>query len=97
MLSVALSNTADEGWNVTLITQLDPEAKLDPQVLVCVKSALFEPVIAIPEIETAEDNWFDTVMGCCAAMPTTWLPKDKLLAERENTPVTPPPVLCPPV
>jgi hypothetical protein len=34
MLTVALSNTADEGWNVTLITQLDPAAKLDPQVFV---------------------------------------------------------------
>src|ERR1700688_1524245 len=36
-------------------------------------------------------------MGCCAAIPTTWLPKDKLLEDKENTPVPPPPVLCPPL
>src|ERR1700730_8708954 len=97
MLTVALSNTAAEGWNVILITQLEPAAKLDPQVFVCVKSALFEPVMVIPEIETAEDNRFETVTGCCAAMPTTWLPKDKLLADTENTPVPPPPVPDPPL
>jgi hypothetical protein len=56
MLTIALSNSADEGWNEILITQLDPAAKLDPQVFVCVKSALLAPVMVMPEIETGEAN-----------------------------------------
>ena len=45
----ALRVPADMGANVTLIVQLDPAARVDPQPLVWVKSVAFVPVTAMLE------------------------------------------------
>ncbi len=50
MPSDALSGPACVGVNVTLIVQLAPAARLEPQVFVCGKSAAFVPVTDMPRL-----------------------------------------------
>ena len=50
---VAVRVLIDCGVNVTLITQLLFEGRLDPHVLVCVKSLAFVPVTVMEEMATA--------------------------------------------
>lgn len=67
------------GVNVTLILQLEPALKLEPQLLVWAKS----PVAAMPEILRAPVPPFDNVTTCAELVVlTAWLPKVKLLCDR---------------
>ena len=47
------------GVNVTLIVQLPPAATLEPQLLVCAKSPLLVPVMAMLVIDSAALPEFD--------------------------------------
>ena len=52
-VKVALLVPVAAGVKVTLIAQLDPAARLEPQLLVCPKSPLLVPVMAMLVIDSA--------------------------------------------
>ena len=56
---VALRVPVAVGLNVRLIVQLDPAATLEPQLLVCAKSPLLVPVMAMLVIDSAALPEFD--------------------------------------
>ena len=58
---VALLVPVAVGVKVTLIAQLDPAARLEPQLLVCPKSPLLLPVRAMPVIDSAALPEFERV------------------------------------
>ncbi len=61
------------GLKFTLIVQFAPTATLVPQALVCEKSLMFVPVIAIEEIESAALPPLVSVTVCAALdVPTSW-------------------------
>ncbi len=61
IVSVALSEAATSGANVTVMVQLELPARDVPQVFVCLKSVGFVPPIAIDAIATAAEPVFVTV------------------------------------
>ena len=75
-----------------MIAQLEPAARLDPQLLVCPKSPLLVPVTAMLVIDSAALPEFERVTAWAAlVVPTVWLGNvkdvgDKLAAGEPLTP-----------
>ena len=63
---VALSAAASDGLKLAEIVQLAPAATLLPQLLDTAKSAALEPLVVIPEIDSAAVPVFDNVTVCAA-------------------------------
>src|ERR1700722_10512263 len=75
----------DCGAKVTLMVQVLLPARLDPQVLVCVKSPGFAPVKVIGEMDMALGAVLERVTGCgVLPVPRTWAPNVMLLGETEK-------------
>jgi hypothetical protein len=66
MLMLPIRAPVDWGMNVTLIVQLAPAAKLDPQLLLWLKSPGFVPAGAMLEMVKAALPVFDNVAVCIA-------------------------------
>jgi len=86
-LSAIVSNAntlpAAEGVQVTLIVQLAPAATLDPQLLVCAKSLELAPVSAtLPMPKGAPPAFVRVTLLAVLVVPTDWLPKARLPAEK---------------
>ena len=80
--NVAVRVLIDWGVNAMLITQLPFEGRLDPHVLVCVKSLAFVPVKVIEEMATAASVLLLKVTGCEALLfPRTPVLKVRLVGE----------------
>lgn len=77
VFKVATAAMAVVGLNVTLMVQLAPDARLEPQVLVSLKSLAFVP--AIPMLRLAADAVPLSSVKVFAALvvPTATLPNDK--------------------
>lgn len=74
MVKLALRVPVAVGLKVTLIVQLAPEAKLEPQLLVWAKSPLLVPVIVMPLIVNEEAPAFRIVtLFAALVVPTVWL------------------------
>jgi hypothetical protein len=87
---VALRVPEAVGANVTLIVQFPPAVTLEPQVLVCEKSPLFEPVIAILEIVSAAEPGLESVRVLAELeVPTCWLLKVKEAGDKVTARGTP--------
>ena len=71
----ALNELFETGLNVTVIVQCEPAVSEVPQLFVCEKSAIFEPVIAILEIFSEVVPEFVSVTGFVVALFTFSVPK----------------------
>jgi hypothetical protein len=92
-VSVALLAPVAAGEKVTLIVQLPLGAKLEPQLFVWPKSALFVPVNAILEMVNVEVAELESVKGWDAlVVPTCWFPKEAEDGLRFTVNVVPVPV-----
>ena len=81
------------GVKVTLIEQLLPAAKLEPQVFVCAKSVLLVPVIAMPDMLSVPVPLLVIVTTLAAlVVPTNWLPNASDVGDRVTAGATPVPV-----
>src|SRR5262249_16633011 len=81
----ALRAPAAAGRKVTVMVQLDPAARLDPQLLVWAKSPGFAPVMVMLEIERAAVPMLLNVTFCGALSdPTVTVPKLTLPVDRET-------------
>ena len=88
--SVAVRVPEAVGVKVTSIVQLDPAATLEPQLLLCEKSPLFEPVIAILEIVSAAEPGLESVRVLAELdVPTCWLLKVKEAGDKVTARGTP--------
>jgi hypothetical protein len=77
-----------DGVNVTLIGQVLPAARDDPQVLVCEKSPEFPPAMLMPVIVSDAVPVFERVTVCAELVVlTTWLPNE---SDDGETPATGP-------
>jgi hypothetical protein len=82
-----------EGVKVTLIEQMAPAAKLEPQVFVCAKSVLLVPVIAMPNMLSVPVPLLVIVTTLAALVaPTNWLPNARDVGDRVTAGATPVPV-----
>ncbi len=79
--------------NVTLTEQLAPGATLAPQVLVCAKSLLLVPVVAMLVMVSAASPAFERVkdLGALEVL-TCWFPNERLVGERLTAGAVPVPV-----
>ena len=92
-VKVALLVPVAAGVKVTLIAQLDPAARLEPQLLVCPKSPLLVPVMAMPVIDSAALPEFERVTAWAVpVVPTVWLGNVKDVGDRLATGEPPVPV-----
>jgi hypothetical protein len=100
-LPVALSVIATEavrapvavGRKVTLMVQLAPAAKLDPQVVVRVKLVLLVPVMAMLEIVRTPAPLLVKVTDRAALVVfTVWFPKASDVGDKVTAGTTPEPV-----
>lgn len=81
------------GSKVTLIVQFAPAATLEPQVLVCAKSPLFAPVMAMLVMFSVALPLLVRLTTCAVLlMPTNWLPKSRPVPPRATTGPTPEPL-----
>lgn len=85
-LSVIVSDAARVPWarglNVTLIVQFAPAATLDPQLLVCEKSAGFAPAMVMLVILSVAEPVLVSVTGWAALdVPTSCVLKKRLVAD----------------
>ena len=89
MLSVPVSGPVEAGVKVTLMAQLLPAARLEPQVLVSAKL----PLAVIELMVSAAVPVFERVTVCAAlVVPCSWLPKLRLTGETPAMGATPVPV-----
>jgi hypothetical protein len=79
IVSVAENEFFEAGLNVTVIVQCEPAVSEDPQLFVCEKSAVFEPVIAMFEIFRVVVPVFVSVTGFVVLEPDFSVPKLKLV------------------
>src|SRR5208282_1478582 len=81
------------GVNVTLIAQLAPAAIELPHVFVMEKSPALAPVTAMLVMLRARVPLFVRVTDCAGVeVPSNWLPKVRVLAERPTPAAAPVPV-----
>lgn len=99
-LKMAVSRTVLEGVNVTLITQLLPEARLAGEgghVLVCAKSETFAPTNEMPLTIICVFPMFLNVTVCVELeVLATWLPKVSVEGDKLAMGPLPPLVPVPP-
>lgn len=85
MVRLAVRVPLADGVNFTLIEQLAPPARLEPQVLVCEKSPLFAPVIAMLEIFSCVLPTLRKVTVLAAlVVPTVRLAKVSVVGDKET-------------
>lgn len=83
IVTAALRLPTATGSKLTVIVQLPPAATEVPHVFVSGKSPGFVPVTATPVTLKAAFPLFVRVTDCAAVLvPTDWLPKLRVLAER---------------
>jgi hypothetical protein len=95
-LAAALSVTESEplrlpevpGVKVTVIVQFAPDARVEPQLLVCPKFAL-AAILAMPSVAMPE--LVSVMARVWLGVPTSWVPKVKLVGEKETLGDPPPP------
>lgn len=88
IVRVAVRAPVALGVNVTLIAQLEFADKLEPQPLVCLKSAELVPEMAMLLIVTADDPLLDNVTDCAAlAVPVFVLVNVRVLADSVTVPL----------
>jgi hypothetical protein len=92
-VSVAVRLPGAVGVNVTLMVQLPPAASELPQVVVSGKSPGLGPVTARLAMLKARLPLFVRVTDCAGVeVPSNWLPKVRVVAERPTSAAVPVPV-----
>ena len=93
IVTAALRLPTATGSKLTVIVQVPPAATDVPHVFISAKSPGFVPVTAMLVTLKAAFPLFVTVTVCAAALvPTDWLPKLRMLAERPTPAEVPVPV-----
>ena len=86
VFSVATAALAVVGLNVTLIVQLLPAAKLEPQVCVWLNSLAFVPVIPMLRLAAEAVLLVRVRLFAALVVPTATFPNDKEVGERLTDP-----------